>query len=44
MNCCRDLVEIQYGDYATGVYPKIILFNFIKPVIPTQQMNKLVVR
>jgi hypothetical protein len=30
-----DLDEIWYGCYATGDYPKIVLLNFLQPVIPT---------
>jgi hypothetical protein len=40
-NCWTDLDEIWYGYYATAVYPKITLFNFLQTVTPTQQTNKL---
>jgi hypothetical protein len=37
-----DLDETWYGLHATAVYPEIVLLNFLKLVIPTWQMNKLV--
>jgi hypothetical protein len=41
-NRLTDLDDIWYGRYATGVYPKIILLNFLQSVIPTWRMNELV--
>jgi hypothetical protein len=41
-NPWTDLNEIWYGRYATGDYPKIVLFNFLQSVIPTWRANKLV--
>jgi hypothetical protein len=41
-NLWTDVDEICYGRYAIGVYPKIVLSNFLQSVIPTWQANKLV--
>jgi hypothetical protein len=37
-NCLTDMDEVLYG---IGVYPKIVLFNFLQLVILTWQMNEL---
>jgi hypothetical protein len=34
-NLHKDFDEYWYGYYATGGYPKLILFNFLQSVIPT---------
>jgi hypothetical protein len=39
-NHWMDLTESWYVCYATGVYPKIVLLNFLQFIIPIQQMNK----
>jgi hypothetical protein len=41
-NRSTDLNEIWYGCCAFGIYPKIVLFNFLQSVIPTWRTNKLV--
>jgi hypothetical protein len=41
-NCWIDIDEIWYGLYAIGVYPKILLFNFLQLVIPIWWTNELV--
>jgi hypothetical protein len=41
-NCWMDFDEIWYGHYATGGYPKIVLFNFLDSVIPTWWMHEFV--
>jgi hypothetical protein len=40
--CWTDLDGIWYGRYAIGVYHKIILLNFLRPVIPAWRTNELV--
>jgi hypothetical protein len=42
LNCWTDLDEISYERHAIGVYPKIIIFNFLHSVIPTWQANRVV--
>jgi hypothetical protein len=41
-NRWMDLDKISYGHYATGDYPKIIIYNLLQSVIPTWRANKLV--
>jgi hypothetical protein len=41
-NLRPDLDEIWHGCYATGGYPKLILFNFLQLVIPAWWTNELV--
>jgi hypothetical protein len=35
-NSWTDLDEILYGLYAIGGYPKLVLFNFVQPVLSYQ--------
>jgi hypothetical protein len=41
-NRWKDLNETSHGRYATGIYPKIALSDFLQSVIPTWRTNKLV--
>jgi hypothetical protein len=41
-NLWTDLDEIWNGYYAIGIFPKIVLFNFLQSIIPTWRTNKLV--
>jgi hypothetical protein len=35
-----DLDEIWYGPYAIGIYPKIVLLNFLQSVIATNMADE----
>jgi hypothetical protein len=41
-NRWTDLDDIWYGSYAIGIYPKIVLFNFLQSAIPIWRTSELV--
>jgi hypothetical protein len=41
-NSWTDFNEIQYGYSTIGSYPRVTLFNFLQPVMPTWWTHGLV--